>query len=110
MEAEHIYQNTARAVYLAHGSVELIDEKNPRKRQVATFENIMVAGNTDAERRENFSYAKAFPWECRKAIREKESKGLVRLIELNVGKRLGITKGSHLVPESRPSHLNDEII
>ena len=99
MATEHTYPNTARQVYLASGVVELIDAKNPRKRTRSPFSNIMVQGSTDEERRANFRYEKAFPWEVRKSIREMEAAGRVILVELNVGRCLGLAAGGHPAPE-----------
>lgn len=79
----------ATAVSLVSGSVELIDEKNPRKRTRETFSGVLVAGMTYDECLANFSYAKAFKWKDRKPIRELEKKGLVKLVQLNVVRQVG---------------------
>lgn len=79
----------ATAVSLVSGSVELIDEKNPRKRTRENFQNVLVAGSTHDECLGNFSYAKAFKWKDRKPIRELEKKGLVRLVQLDVVRQVG---------------------
>lgn len=98
METGHISQNTDRAIHLVSGSVEIITEGKRLARKVAKFENIMVAGTTDEEIRKNFRYEKAFPWEARKAIREMEAKGLVRLLDYQLGKCLGLKRGEHPAP------------
>jgi len=102
METGHTYPSTSRHVRLASGRVEISDAKNPRKKRIETFSNVLVSGITDAEFRQSFSYSKAFPWYKRAPIRELERTGLVRLVDLTVGRQLGLGTGEHPVPERNP--------
>lgn len=98
MVSELIYPNTARAVSLASGHVEISDAKNPRKKTKVAFTDVTVAGDTIEEMRESFLYSKAFRWDKRAPIRELERSGLVRLLDLDIIKPLGLGRGEHPVP------------
>lgn len=97
MATEHTFQNTTKPVSLTFGLVDLIDEKNPRKRTRAAFTDVLVAGETDDEIRKNFRYEKAFRWEHRGPIREKQRKGLIELVEIQKTRTLGLLS-SDVVP------------
>lgn len=108
METGHISQNTAKAIHLVSGSVEIISDDKYRRRKTVQFNDVMVAGDNDQDIRANFSYSKAFPWEKRKPIREMEAKGLVRLLDYTIGKQLGLKGIESPVPE--PKDINEQYI
>lgn len=90
-------------VSLVSGFVELTDPTYPKRPKTkVAFTDVMVAGNTLDEIRANFAYHKAFRWKDREPIRKLERKGCVRLLSLEVSRRIGL--------EPTPRDVSEEYI
>lgn len=79
-------------INLVAGSVELTEGKAKVRRR---FSGVIVVGDDMATIRRNFRYSRAFLGRDnvkeRKRIEEKEAAGLVRIINIEVEKKLGQT-------------------
>lgn len=106
MDQRDTSMSTPTGVSITRGSVELINSRNKREKTVINFDMIPIRGTTAAEVRQNFRYERLKKWDERVKARETEAAGLVRLINIEVVKLMGLDA----MERPAPRNIDEEFI